>query len=183
MKRRRREGAAPKIHEPSVVQRGAIVGKDAVVGAFCFVAAGAKIGAGTRIQSHTSVWAGVELGEDVFVGPAATFTNVKRPRACISRAPSWDRTIVGEGATIGAASVLVAPVRVGAHAMIGAGAVVTRDVAPHAIVAGNPARVTGYACTCGERLFVGARAKRAECKQCGEAYVPDRPSGLRRVKT
>jgi UDP-2-acetamido-3-amino-2,3-dideoxy-glucuronate N-acetyltransferase len=160
------------------VQEGAVLGKDVVIGAFCFVAKGAVIGAGTRIQSHTSVWAGVELGEDVFVGPAATFTNVKRPRADVSRAPNWDRTYVAGGATIGAAAVLVAPVRVGARAMIGAGAVVTRDVPAHAIATGNPARVTGFACACGERLFRGRQPKRAQCKHCGARFVPDRHGGL-----
>jgi len=178
VKLRTRTGAKPKVWEPSVVQNGAIVGSDVVIGAFCFVAKGATIGAGTRIQSHTSVWAGVELGQDVFVGPSATFTNVRRPRADVSRAPDWDRTHVGDGATIGAAAVLVAPVRVGARAMIGAGAVVTRDVPAHAIAVGNPARVTGFACACGERLFRGRRPKRAQCKHCGARFAPDRHGGL-----
>jgi len=178
VKLRTRTGAKPKVWEPSVVQNGAIVGSDVVIGAFCFVAKGATIGAGTRIQSHTSVWAGVELGQDVFVGPSATFTNVRRPRADVSRAPDWDRTHVGDGATIGAAAVLVAPLRVGARAMIGAGAVVTRDVPAHAIAVGNPARVTGFAFACGERLFRGRRPKRAQCKHCGARFAPDRHGGL-----
>lgn len=173
-----KEGAEPKVWPPSVVQEGAAIAKDVVIGAFCFVAKGAKIGAGTRIQSHTSVWAGVELGRDVFVGPAATFTNVKRPRAHVSRAPHWDRTHVEDGATIGAAAILVAPVRVGSFAMIGAGAVVTRDVPSYAIALGNPARVAGFACACGERLFRGSRPKRAQCKHCGVRFVPDRLGGL-----
>lgn len=162
-----------------MVQDGAVLGEDVVIGAFCFVAKGARIGAGTRVQSHTSVWEGVELGEDVFVGPAATFTNVKRPRAKYPRAPRWDRTVVGDGATVGAASVLVAPVVVGARAMIGAGAVVTRDVPASAIACGNPAEIIGFACACGERLSRGRRPKRASCKQCGSAFVPDGHGGLR----
>ena len=180
VKTRARTGAAPKVYPSSVVQEGAELGRDVVVGAFCFVAKGARIGAGTRIQCHTSVWAGVELGEDVFVGPAATFTNVRRPRARYPRAPHWDATVVERGATIGAAAVLVAPVRVGERAMVGAGAVVTRDVPAHAIVAGNPARVIGFACVCGERLVRGRRApKRAKCTHCGwqllSAPRPARP--------
>jgi acetyltransferase-like isoleucine patch superfamily enzyme len=147
---------------------GALLGLDTVVGAFCFVASGAVVGAGTRIQGHTSVWAGVELGEDVFVGPAAVFTNVRHARAAFVRAPHWDRTVVEEGATVGAGAVLVAPVRIGRYAMIGAGAVVTRDVPAHSVVAGNPARVIGWACRCGETVARGTeRPESARCDACG----------------
>src|SRR5579864_7538638 len=132
MERRPRLGEPARVHAPSVVAEGARVGADAVVGAFCFVASGAVVGAGTRIQSHTSVWDGVVLGEDVFVGPGAQFTNVRHPRAAFPRAPRWDRTVVEDGASIGAQATLVAPVRVGRCAMIGAGAVVVHDVPPHA---------------------------------------------------
>lgn len=150
-----------------------MLGTDVVVGAFCFVARGARIGSGTRIQCHTSVWDGVELGEDVFVGPAAVFTNVRRPRVKYPRRGGWDRTIVGDGATIGAGAVLVAPVRVGRGAMIGAGAVVTRDVPAHAVTMGNPARVTGWACACG-----GALAPERRCTACGALYRDDGAGGL-----
>jgi UDP-2-acetamido-3-amino-2,3-dideoxy-glucuronate N-acetyltransferase len=168
VERRERTGAPPIIHPPSVVADGAQLGSDVVVGAFCFVARGAIVGAGTRIQSHTSVWAGVELGEDVFVGPGAMFTNVRHPRAAFPRAPHWDRTVVEEGASLGAGAVLVAPVRVGRCAMVGAGAVVTRDVPAHAVVAGNPARVVGWACACGETVARGAtKPIRAPCGRCG----------------
>ncbi|HEY1956997.1 MAG TPA: acyltransferase [Polyangiaceae bacterium] len=176
MKIRPRAGAQPKIWAPSIVQEGAELGLDVVVGAFCFVARGARIGAGTRIQSHTSIWEGVELGQDVFVGPAATFTNVRRPRA--ARRRDFERTVVGDGATIGAAAVLVAPVTIGARAMIGAGAVVTKDVPPNAIVAGNPARIIGWACACGERLFQGISLKRAVCNHCECAWRPAPSGGL-----
>jgi UDP-2-acetamido-3-amino-2,3-dideoxy-glucuronate N-acetyltransferase len=150
--RRARTGAPPRVYPTSVVTPGANLGPDAVVGAFCFVAAGAILGAGTRVQSHTSIWDGVILGEDVFVGPGAIFTNVRHPRAAYPRAPHWERTLVEDGATIGAGAILVAPVRVGKSAMVGAGAVVVRDVPAHAIVAGNPARIVGWACECGETL-------------------------------
>jgi UDP-2-acetamido-3-amino-2,3-dideoxy-glucuronate N-acetyltransferase len=140
-----------------------------VIGAFCFVAKGAVVGDGTRIQSHTSVWDGVELAEDVFVGPAVVFTNVRHPRAAYPRAPAWDRTVVEAGASLGAGAVLVAPVRVGRCAMVGAGAVVTRDVPAYAVVAGNPARVVGWACTCGETLARGeAKPTGVVCGRCGE---------------
>ncbi|HEY6462753.1 MAG TPA: acyltransferase [Polyangiaceae bacterium] len=171
MQRRPRLHAAPRIHPPSVVAEGARLGEDVVVGAFCFVAKGAVVGAGTRIQSHTSVWDGVELGEDVFVGPSAVFTNVRHPRAAYPRAPNWDRTVVESGASLGAACVLVAPVRVGRCAMVGAGAVVTKDVPPHAVVAGNPARVLGWACECGETVGRGQQKPDVACSACG-ARIP-----------
>ncbi|HXX70097.1 MAG TPA: acyltransferase [Polyangiaceae bacterium] len=172
MLRRPRAGALPRIYPPSVVLDGAALGTDVVVGAFCFVAAGAVIGSGTRIQSHTSVWDGVVLGEDVFVGPGVQFTNVRKPRAAFPRAPHWDRTSVEEGASLGANATLVAPVRVGKFAMVGAGAVVTRDVPAHAIVVGNPARITGWACECGE---TASREREPpaplQCRACGRLLV------------
>jgi len=167
MQRRARTQSPPRVHAPSVVAEGARLGADVVVGAFCFVAKGAVVGAGTRIQSHTSIWDGVELGQDVFVGPAAVFTNVRHPRAAFPRAPRWDRTVVEDGASIGAGAILVAPVRVGRNAMVGAGAVVTRDVPPHAIVAGNPSRVVGWACECGETVVRGEQRRPATCGACG----------------
>ncbi len=183
MQRRPRLDAPPKIHPPSVVAEGAHVETDVVIGAFSFVAEGARIGRGTRIQGHTSIWAGVVLGEDVFVGPAATFTNVRHPRAAFPRAPAWDETHVGDGATVGANATVVAPARIGRCALIAAGAVVTGDVAPHAIVMGAPARVAGWACTCGETVFKGARRpKHAECTLCARAFERDDAGGLREVE-
>jgi len=150
-KRRPRALAPPRIHTPSVVLEGARLSPDVVVGAFSFVAASAVIGAGTRIQGHTSVWDGVALGADVFVGPGATFTNVRRPRAAFPRAPLWDRTIVEDGATIGAGAVLVAPVH----------------------VVGNPARIVGWACACGETVARGERAPEMPvCAECAEDGWP-----------
>ena len=168
MQRRARAGAPPKFYPPSVVAEGAELGTDVVVGAFCFVAQGAVVGSGTRIQSHTSVWDGVTLGDDVFVGPGAVFTNVRHPRAAFARAPRWDRTLVEDGATVGAGAILVAPVRIGRCAMVGAGAVVVRDVPSHAIVAGNPARLVGWACECGKTVVRGSkRAGSPGCPDCG----------------
>ncbi len=173
MQRRARTGAPPRIYPPSVVADGAKLGSDVVVGSFCYVAAGAVVGAGTRIQSHTSVWDGVVLAEDVFVGPAAVFTNVKHPRAAYPRAPDWEPTRVDDGASLGAGAILVAPVRVGKNAMVGAGAVVTRDVPAHAIVAGNPARVVGWACACGETVSRGEVAPpRLVCESCAAPCEP-----------
>jgi len=165
---RLRTGAPARVHPPSVVADGAVLGTDVVVGAFCFIASGAIIGAGVRIQSHTSVWDGVVLGNDVFVGPGAQFTNVRHPRAAFVRAPDWDRTLVEDGASVGAQATIVAPARIGRCAVVGAGAVVTRDVPPHAIVVGNPARIIGWACECGETVERGDTRPRAvpRCPAC-----------------
>jgi UDP-2-acetamido-3-amino-2,3-dideoxy-glucuronate N-acetyltransferase len=168
MKRRERRGEAARIYEPSIVLEGAKLGSDTVIGAFCYVAKTAVVGNGTRIQSHTSVWDGVVLGEDVFVGPAATFTNVRKARAAYPRDKDrFDATVVEDGATIGANATLVAPVRVGRCAMIGAGAVVTRDVPAHALVVGNPARVAGWVCACGADIARGATPPaKLVCDEC-----------------
>ena len=177
---RARAGLPAKIYPSAIVQPGARLGEDVVIGAFTFVADGAIVGRGTRVQGHTSLFAGVVLGEDVFVGPAVTFTNVRHPRAAFPRAPDFARTHVDDGATLGANAVLIAPVHVGRHAVVAAGAVVTKDVAPHAIVAGNPARAIGWACTCGETMARGARRpKRAQCAHCAREFTTDpRSPGL-----
>ena len=165
------KGALPTIYPSAIVMNGAEIGADVMIGAFCFVADGAKIGSGTRIQSHTSIWSGVVLKENVFVGPAAMFTNVKHPRVEYPRAPAFDRTLVSRGATIGARAVLVAPVKVGRYAMVGAGAVVTKNVPAHAIVVGNPATVVGWACVCGETISKSAASpKHATCTHCGAKF-------------
>jgi UDP-2-acetamido-3-amino-2,3-dideoxy-glucuronate N-acetyltransferase len=150
-----------------VVEPDAVVHPGAVIGAFCLVANGAVVGPRCRIQSHTSVWAGVTLEADVFVGPSVVFTNVRHPRVRYPRAPRWDTTHVEHEVTLGANATLVAPVRIGHHAVVGAGAVVTRDVAAHAVVAGNPARVIGWACPCGETSAYGVTPPADyRCKAC-----------------
>ncbi len=172
MKPRTRTGRPAKIYPTAVVLPGARLGSDVMIGAFTFVDAGAIIGRGTRIQGHTGIWNGVVLGEDVFVGPAATFTNVHVPRARWSHAPNWDATRVGDGATIGARALLVAPVTIGEGAFVGAGAVVTRNVPAYAIVVGVPAKVVGWTCACGQtRLYALRRPKALACATCGEPAV------------
>lgn len=177
-------GAPPKVYPSAIVDRNAHVGPDTAIGAFCYVAAGARVGAGTRIQSHTAIWNGVTLEEDVFVGPSATFTNVRHPRADFLRAPHWDETVVERGASIGANSVLVAPVRIGARAVVAAGAVVTKNVAAHAVVAGAPARVIGWACTCGETIAQRkAPPLTATCARCKRRYAKKRDGLVEKTGT
>jgi UDP-2-acetamido-3-amino-2,3-dideoxy-glucuronate N-acetyltransferase len=149
------------------VMNGARVGARCMLGQGCFVGAGVRIGNGCRIQNNVSLYQGVELEADVFVGPSAVFTNVRRPRAAYPRKESYQATRVGRGATIGANATIVCGVQIGACALVGAGAVVTGDVPDHAIVLGAPARVRGWICACGDTVSSAAkRPKRAVCPRC-----------------
>jgi UDP-2-acetamido-3-amino-2,3-dideoxy-glucuronate N-acetyltransferase len=137
-----------------------------VLGQNVFVACGAVVGDRCRVQNNVSLYDGVVLQDEVFLGPSAVFTNVKNPRAAVSRKDAYQPTRVGRGATIGANATIVCGVEIGAYAFVGAGAVVTGDVPAHALVTGVPARRTGWACRCGERL-PAAKAGRATCGACG----------------
>jgi UDP-2-acetamido-3-amino-2,3-dideoxy-glucuronate N-acetyltransferase len=156
-------GAGTKIWHFTHVMAGARVGARCVLGQNVFVADDAVVGDGCRVQNNVSIYSGVVLEDEVFVGPSAVFTNVRTPRAAVSRRGAFVGTRVGRGATIGANATIVCGVAVGAHALVGAGAVVTRDVAAHAVVTGVPARRTGWACACGEVL----KRRRAACAACG----------------
>jgi UDP-2-acetamido-3-amino-2,3-dideoxy-glucuronate N-acetyltransferase len=128
-----------------------------------------KIGNNVKIQNNVSVYSGVEMEDDVFCGPSMVFTNVSTPRSHINRKAHYERTLVKRGATLGANSTIVCGVTIGEYAFIGAGAVVTRDVADHALVLGVPARQVGWVCQCGVTL--GMNGNTASCTDCGTAYV------------
>jgi UDP-2-acetamido-3-amino-2,3-dideoxy-glucuronate N-acetyltransferase len=149
------------------VMSGARIGRNVVLSQNCYIASRAVIGDGCRIQNNVSLYDGVELGQDVFVGPSAVFTNVRHPRAFVSRKNEYRKTLVKKGATIGANSTIVCGVTIGEHAFVAAGAVVVSDVPPHAMVAGVPEEPLGWACTCGERLKKEA-GKPVTCGRCGE---------------
>lgn len=158
-------GAGTRIWHWVHVMAGAHIGDRCSIGQGCFIAATVRIGDGCRIQNHVSLYDGVTLDDDVFLGPSCVFTNVTHPRAHVSRKDAYAPTHVGRGATIGANATIVCGVVIGAYAMIGAGAVVTRDVPAHALVVGAPARPIGWACRCGETL-----PATLECARCGETY-------------
>ncbi len=147
------------------VMATAEIGDGTSIGQGCYVGA-ARIGRGCKIQNHVSLYDGVALDDDVFVGPSAVFTNVRHPRAHVSRKHAYAATRVGRGATIGANATIVCGVAIGAYSMIGAGAVVTRDVIGHGLVVGAPARRVGWACRCGETL-----PARLGCPACGDRYA------------
>jgi UDP-2-acetamido-3-amino-2,3-dideoxy-glucuronate N-acetyltransferase len=171
-------GAGTRIWHFSHVMAGARIGRGCMLGQNVFVAAGAIVGDGVKIQNNVSIYEGVTLEDGVFCGPSTVFTNVVTPRSHVSRRRAFARTIVRQGATIGANSTLLCGLEIGRFAFIGAGAVVTRDVPAFALVVGNPARHVGWACACGVRL--GARratdardgvARPLACEACGAGYT------------
>jgi UDP-2-acetamido-3-amino-2,3-dideoxy-glucuronate N-acetyltransferase len=158
-----RIGSGTKVWHFCHVMAGARVGARCVLGQNVFVADGAVVGDGCKLQNNVSIYDGVVLADDVFVGPSATFTNVRTPRAAIDRRREFAATVVGRGATIGANATVVCGVKIGDHAFVAAGAVVTRDVPAHTLVSGVPARRRGLVCACGEPHRGRARA----CRACG----------------
>ena len=161
-------GAGVKVWHFCHVMAGARIGAGSVLGQNCFVAASVVVGAGVRIQNNVSLYEGVELDDYVFVGPSVVFTNVRNPRAEFPRKAEYRRTVVERGVSIGANATILPGVRLGAYAFVGAGTVVTRDVAAFELVVGTPARRVGWMSRAGERLEF--RGYEARCSLGGELY-------------
>ena len=173
-------------HDSAIVDAGAAIGDNSKIWHFCHVSSGARIGASctlgqnvyvastaligdrVRVQNNVSLYDGVVLGDDVFVGPSAVFTNVINPRSEVSRKDEYLPTRVGAGATIGANATIVCGTTLGRYAFVGAGAVVTHNVKPFALVVGVPARQIGWMCRCGVRLDVTDDHPR--CTACSRDY-------------
>jgi UDP-2-acetamido-3-amino-2,3-dideoxy-glucuronate N-acetyltransferase len=180
------------VHESGFVDEGAQIGRDTKIWHFCHVNPGAvigercslgqnvvvmpgtRLGANVKVQNNVSIYEGVECGDDVFLGPSMVFTNVAIPRSHVPRKHEFLRTTVNRGASIGANATIICGISLGEYSFVGAGAVVTRDVPPYALVVGVPARVVGWVCLCGERLALPASAvsgREAQCASCGERYA------------
>lgn len=179
-------------HETACIDAGAVIGEgtriwhfshvmhDAVIGRRCnlgqnvVVSPGCRLGDNVKVQNNVSIYTGVILEDDVFCGPSMVFTNVVNPRSHVSRRDEYRTTLVRRGATIGANATVVCGHTLGQYCFIGAGAVVTGDVPDYALVYGNPARLHGYVCSCGEKLPLSARVRmraRVECAACGRVYA------------
>ena len=176
------------VHESSYLDDDVEIGPGTTIWHFCHLLTGVRVGCGCRIgqnvvigprvaigsnvkiQNNVSVYEGVTLEDDVFCGPSMVFTNINTPRSAFPRNRSEDNlpTLVQRGASIGANATILCGSTIGQHAIIGAGAVVTRDVPAYAIVYGNPARQHGWACQCGIPLAFEQAA--TECRQCGRRY-------------
>lgn len=157
-------GSLCRVWRFSHIRSGAALGAAVNVGQGVYVDTGVVTGARCKIQNGVNLYRGVVLGDDVFVGPAATFTNDRNPRA----RTDWTLTptLVGLGASIGANATIVCGNHLGPWCMVAAGAVVTRPVPAYALVAGVPARLTGYVCPCGQRALPD-RGSRYICPTCG----------------
>jgi len=166
-------GAGTRIWHYAHVMAGARIGGQCSLGQNVFVGGDAVIGNRVKIQNNVSIYDGVVLEDDVFCGPSMVFTNVVNPRSHLSRRHEVRRTLVSNGATIGANATIVCGHTIGRHAFIGAGAVVTADVPDHALMLGVPARVAGWVCRCGVRLPMGVDELEEEqaCPACGIRYV------------
>jgi len=145
-------GANTKVWHFAHVMPKAIIGARCSLGQNVFVADNVKLGDGVKVQNNVSLFEGVHCEDEVFLGPSVVFTNIRNPRAAVVRRDAYERTLVQRGATIGANATIVCGITIGAYAFVGAGAVLTSDVPPHALVLGNPARQVGWMSLQGHRL-------------------------------
>ncbi len=163
-----RVGSGTKIWHFCHVMPGAVLGSGCSLGQNTFVGSNVVIGDNVKIQNNVSIYDNVTLEDDVFCGPSMVFTNVINPRSHVSRKDEFADTLVQRGASIGANATIVCGNTIGAYAFIGAGAVVTSDVPPYALIYGNPARQRGYVCQCGIKLEL--HDDRGACQVCQRRY-------------
>lgn len=161
-------GEGTKIWHFSHVMKNSIIGSYCNIGQNVVISPGVIIGNNVKIQNNVSVYTGVICEDDVFLGPSCVFTNVINPRSFIERKDEYRKTIVKKGASIGANATIVCGHDIGRYAFIGAGAVVTKDVPDYALVVGNPARIIGYVCECGNRLEI--KEQKYICSFCNKEY-------------
>lgn len=177
-------------HKTAVIDQGCTIGKgtkiwhfshvmkDAVIGAGCnlgqnvVVSPGVILGNNVKIQNNVSIYTGVICEDDVFLGPSMVFTNITNPRSAIIRRDQYATTVVRRGASIGANATIVCGNEIGEYALIGAGAVITRNVKPYALVVGNPGRQTGWVSEYGHKLSFGAD-NIGHCPESGQKYRLD----------
>lgn len=158
-------GAGTRIWHFCHILPGTVIGENCSIGQNVMIGPNVKLGNGCKIQNNVSLYAGVELGDDVFCGPSCVFTNVTNPRANVSRKDEFRLTPIGRGASIGANATIVCGHSLGEYCFVGAGAVITKNVPPFALMVGNPARRIGWMSRAGERL--GADLV---CPRSGERY-------------
>lgn len=162
-------GEGTKIWHFSHIMHNAQIGRDCNIGQNVVISSNVVLGNGVKIQNNVSVYTGVTCEDDVFLGPSCVFTNVINPRSFINRKEEFRPTIIKKGASIGANVTIICGHTVGRYALIGAGAVVSKDVPDYALLVGNPARIIGYVCACGERLTFND-SNTSQCAICAKRY-------------
>lgn len=163
-------GSGTKIWHFTHIMSNSKIGENCNIGQNVVISPDVVLGNGVKIQNNVSVYTGVICEDDVFLGPSCVFTNVINPRSYIARKDEYRTTLIKRGASIGANATIVCGHTIGRYAFIGAGAVVAKDVPDYALLVGNPARIIGYVCQCGERLEFND-AGQAYCPACKESYV------------
>lgn len=165
-----RIGARTRVYAFVHILSGAVIGADCKINDFCFIEGDVVLGDRVTVKCGNYLWNGLRVEDDVFLGPNVVYTNDITPRS--NQPPEkFEQIRIGKGSSIGANSVLKGGITIGSYAMVGMGSVVTRDVPDHALVYGNPARVHGYVCRCGEKLSPWARGGKDLYRcSCGERY-------------
>ncbi len=176
------------VHETAIIDEGCLIGENCRIwhfshlmdgcrlGDHCnigqnvFIASGVEIGNRVKIQNNVSLYSGVICEDDVFLGPSCVFTNVINPRSFINRKEEFRTTYIEKGATIGANATIICGNRIGEYSLIGAGAVITKDVPPYSLWTGNPAKQTGWVSRNGHRLHFDEKGE-AFCPETGEKYL------------
>lgn len=161
-------GECTKIWHFSHIMPGCIVGPSCNIGQNVVISPGVVLGRNVKVQNNVSIYTGVTCDDDVFLGPSMVFTNIINPRSAIIRREQYQKTHVGKGASIGANATIICGNNIGEYAFIGAGAVVTKEVLPYALVMGNPARQTGWISEYGCRLAF--KDGIATCPESGLVY-------------
>jgi UDP-2-acetamido-3-amino-2,3-dideoxy-glucuronate N-acetyltransferase len=165
-------GDGTSIWHTSHILKDSRIGKNCKIGQNVVVGPHVTVGNGVKIQNNVSVYEGVTLEDHVFCGPSMVFTNVFNPRSEVPRMKELKQTLVKRGATLGANSTILCGITIGRYAFIGAGTVVTKDVPDHALVVGNPGRITGWMCLCGVKLDL--KGQNTVCPACGQQYRAER---------
>lgn len=163
-------GAGTKIWHFCHIMPGSKIGENCSIGQNVFIASDVVLGNNVKVQNNVSLYTGVICEDDVFLGPSMVFTNVINPRSAVIRKNEYKKTYVSKGVTIGANATIVCGIRIGAFAFIGAGAVVTKDIPPYALIVGNPGRQMGWMSEHGERLQFDENGE-AVCPGSGEKYI------------
>lgn len=163
-------GEGTRIWHFSHIMGNSSIGRNCNIGQNVVISPGVRIGNGVKIQNNVSVYTGVECEDDVFLGPSCVFTNVINPRSFISRKEEFRHTTIRRGASIGANATIVCGKTIGEYAMIGAGAVITKDIPPYSLWAGNPARQIGWISRMGYRITFDENGY-AKCQESGEEYM------------